>query len=49
MAAVDAGLENVIIPRENEKEVKNLPEYIRDKVNNHFVIGTQDVLEFAVI
>lgn len=33
MAAIDAGVKMVILPAENERDVQNLPEYIKNRID----------------
>lgn len=47
MAAIDAGVKTVILPSENERDVNNLPNYIRDKVEVKYVQTIQEVLGLA--
>lgn len=49
MAAIDAGIKMVIMPAENEKDVNNLPDYIRGKIEVKYVQTIQEVLELALI
>ncbi len=49
MAAIDAGVKLVILPQENEKDVQNLPEYIRNKIEVSYVSEIQQVLKLALV
>ncbi len=49
MAAIDSGVKMVIMPAENEKDVKNLPDYIRGKIEIKYVQTIQEVLELALL
>lgn len=49
MAAIDAGVKMVIMPAENEKDVNNLPDYMRGKIEVRYVQTIQDVLGLALI
>ena len=49
MAATDAGVKLVILPAENEKDVQNLPEYIRSRVEVKYVTDIQQVLQHALV
>ncbi|MFP3982781.1 MAG: endopeptidase La [Desulfurivibrionaceae bacterium] len=47
IAAVRAGITEVILPRLNEKDVKELRENVREKVTFHYVGGIKEVLDIA--
>ncbi len=49
MAAIDAGVKTVIMPAENEKDVVNLPDYIRGKVKVEYVRTIEEVLALALL
>ena len=49
MAAIEVGIPHIILPKDNEQEVGHLPEYIRDKVEIHYVSDIQEVLELALV
>lgn len=49
MAAIDSGVKLVILPAENEKDVNNLPDYIRGKVEVRYVQTIQEVLALALV
>ncbi len=49
MAAIDSGLKLVILPAENEKDVNNLPDYIRGKIEVKYVQTIQEVLALALV
>jgi ATP-dependent Lon protease len=50
LAAKRAGIYEVILPKENEKEVKeDLPDFVRDKMNFHFVDRVEKVFEKAIL
>jgi ATP-dependent Lon protease len=48
-AAMDAGLKQVILPAENEADVRFLPEYMRGKVDLLYVRDIREVLELALL
>jgi len=48
-AAIDAGCREVIIPRENERDVAMIPDYLRDKVHVLYVPTVEDVLKNALV
>jgi ATP-dependent Lon protease len=49
MAAIDAGVKMVILPQENERDVQNLPEYIRDRIQVQYVTDIKQVLNMALV
>jgi ATP-dependent Lon protease len=49
MAAIESGLRTVILPSDNEQEVSHLPDYIRDKVEIHYVSDIREVLDLALV
>jgi ATP-dependent Lon protease len=49
MAAIDSGINLVILPAENERDVNNLPDYIRGKIEIKYVQTIQEVLELALV
>ena len=49
MAAIDAGVKSVIMPAENEKDVQNLPDYIRNRIEVKYVNDIQQVLKLALV
>jgi len=50
LAAKRANIYNVILPQKNEDEVlEDLPEYVRDKMNLHFVSHLDEVFELALV
>ena len=48
-AAVDAGCKEVIVPKENERDVQMLPDHIRNKINVRFVSSINEVLSAALL
>jgi ATP-dependent Lon protease len=48
LAAIEAGVKTVILPAENEQDVRFLPDYIRDKVQLVFVRDIQEALRVAL-
>ncbi len=48
-AAIDAGCKEVIMPKENERDVEMTPDYVRTKINVRFVTTIEQVLESALI
>jgi len=48
MAAIDAGVKRVILPAENERDVQNLPDYIKSRIDVQYATDIQQVLELAL-
>ncbi len=48
-AAIDAGCKEVIMPRDNERDVQMTPEYVRTKIKVRFVTTIDEVLESALL
>lgn len=49
LAAVEAGIKTVILPQDNDIDVKHLPDYIFDKIDVLYVSSIKDVLDLALI
>jgi len=49
MAAIDAGVKLVILPGENERDVQNLPDYIKNRIEVKYVTDIQQVLKQVLI
>lgn len=49
MAAIDAGVKTVVLPAENQGDVLNLPEYIRNRIEVKYVADIQQVLALALV
>jgi ATP-dependent Lon protease len=49
LAAVEAGVKTVILPAQNEQDVRHLPDYIRDKVDVRYVSDIKEVLQLALV
>jgi len=49
LAAIEAGVKTVILPAENEQDVRFLPDYMRDKVKLLYVRDIQEALSFALM
>lgn len=49
MAAIDAGVKTVIFPAENERDVNNLPEYIKNRIEVKYVTDIQQVLGLSLL
>jgi ATP-dependent Lon protease len=49
MAAIDSGVKLVILPAENERDVQNLPDYIKNRIEVKYVTDIQQVLDLALV
>jgi len=49
MAAIDAGVKTVILPKENESDVNNLPDYIKNRIEVKYVTDIREALHIALI
>ncbi|MBI9009315.1 MAG: endopeptidase La [Tenericutes bacterium] len=49
IAAARRGLKEIIIPKDNEKDVDDIPQEVRDKLTIHYATCLDDVLEIALI
>ena len=47
LAAKRAGLDTVILPHQNEKDITEIPEYVRNEMTFHFAKEMSDVLKLA--
>lgn len=48
-AAIDAGCAEVLMPKENERDVQNTPDYVRNKIKVRFVSSIEEVLSAALL
>ncbi len=48
-AAIDAGCKEVIMPKENERDVQMTPDYVRTKICVRFVTTIEEVLQNALL
>jgi len=48
LAALRAGINEAIIPKENEKDISEVPENIRSQMKIHLVENMDQVLKFAL-
>jgi ATP-dependent Lon protease len=48
IAAVRAGIKNIILPQLNEKDVVELPDNVKEGITFHLVQGIEEVLEVAL-
>jgi len=49
LAAIEAGVKTVILPAENEQDVRHLPDYMRDRVKIRYVSDIKEVLDLALV
>lgn len=49
LAAIDAGVKMVILPAENERDVMNLPDYIKNRIEVKYVTDIQQVLGLSLL
>lgn len=49
LAAIEAGVKTVILPAENEQDVRYLPDYMRDKLQLVYVKDIQEALAAALV
>jgi len=48
LAAFRAGINELILPKENEKDLEDIPQEVRDVLNVHLVESMDEVLRFAL-
>jgi ATP-dependent Lon protease len=48
LAAYRAGINDVIVPRENEKDLEDLPDEVRQDLETHLVERMDEVLSYAL-
>ncbi|TEU18416.1 MAG: hypothetical protein E3J21_06020 [Anaerolineales bacterium] len=49
LAAMEAGVKTVILPAENEQDVRHLPDYMQDQVEICYVSNIKEVLDLALV
>jgi ATP-dependent Lon protease len=49
LAAHRAGITNIILPKENERDMDEIPQNVRDDLTFHFVEHTDEVLRLALL
>jgi len=49
LAALRAGIKNVIVPYQNQKDLDEIPQYIRRRVNYIFVKNMDEILRVALV
>jgi len=48
LAAFRAGITEVVLPRENDKDLEEIPAEVRDRIEIHLVDSMDDVLRLAL-
>ena len=48
MAAHRAGIERIILPKRNQKDLRDVPDEVKDKLKFEFAETAEDVLKFAL-
>ena len=48
LAAHRQGINEIVLPKENEKDLPDIPENIRKEMNLHFVTSMDEVLKIAL-
>src|ERR1019366_9718410 len=48
LAALRAGIKEVIVPKRNEKDLPDLPQDVKDHLKFHFVENVDQVLKIAI-
>ncbi|MCS7266354.1 MAG: endopeptidase La, partial [Armatimonadetes bacterium] len=49
LAAKEAGITEIVLPAQNEKDLVEIPENFRNALNFHFVENMDEVLEIALL
>jgi ATP-dependent Lon protease len=49
LAALRAGIKNIVIPDQNKKDLEEIPKYIRRKINFFFVRNMDEILKLALV
>jgi len=49
LAAIKAGVKTLVLPAENEQDVRFLPDYMQDKVDICYVSNIKQVLELVLV
>ncbi len=49
LAAYRAGIKTILLPRENEKDLEDVPEYVRKQFDIHLMDDIRDVLKLALM
>lgn len=47
LAAKEAGIKNIILPKHNQKDLDEIPDNVKEKINFHFVDSIDDVLRIV--
>jgi len=48
LAAKEAGIKNIILPKHNQKDLDEIPDNVKEKLNFHFVDTIDDVLKIVI-
>jgi ATP-dependent Lon protease len=48
VAAHRARIQNVLIPKENQRDLEEIPDHIKEKLQFHFVENIDDALKLAL-
>jgi ATP-dependent Lon protease len=48
-AAIEAGCNEVLMPKENERDVQMAPDYIRNRIKIRYVSSIEEVLAAALV
>ena len=49
LAAAEAGVKRLILPQENEQDVRHLPDYMKDRIEIRYVGEIREVLDLALV
>ncbi len=49
IAALRSGITNIIVPKSNEKDLMDFPDYVKDQINFVFVENFNEVLDYALL
>src|SRR5438270_12432457 len=49
LAAHRSGIRTVILPRENERDLEDIPNHVREEMTFHFAVHCDEVLELALL
>lgn len=49
LAAFRAGIREIVLPRQNEKDLEEVPHEVLQKLEIHYVEGVDEVLDLALV
>jgi ATP-dependent Lon protease len=49
IATLRTGINNIIIPKGNEKDLGEIPDYVKEKINFKIVSDMSEVIDYALI